>query len=240
MDLNNHRLASCIWGSLELKWGFSTFRKRAGLDNWRERERESKAAVSWSGWTWEPCGHFHLVIHSWGGMSGEAEPTSAYLLSNGGCLMSLARQRAREWADVSKRRGTRWKEMSEKNVTNRKRRDCVPEYFNMAGKKGHQPETDNAWRSPDPCIQSPRVGFLFMYGTLTTLLKWAGQLPRVTSSTPRKTRQQFAVHHHAPQLSEPRHPKDTDIDWTPLIWIGEPSIICCLIPSPLFIYPILI
>lgn len=95
-------------------WGFITLWKRAGFETAREREREG--AVSWSGWTCEPCGHFHLVIHSRGGMRSEAEPTSAYHCPMG-CLIPLASKRVEEWADVSRGR-TRWKEMSEKNVTN--------------------------------------------------------------------------------------------------------------------------
>lgn len=36
-----------------------------------------------------------------------------------------------------------------------------------------------------------------------------------------------------------RYPKDTGIDRTPAIRIRQPSVICCLLLPPLFIYPLI-
>lgn len=93
VDSNKQRLASCIWGSLGLREGSTPWEREQVWDSRRERE----GAVSWSGWTCEPCGHFHLVIHSRGGMRSEAEPTFAYRRpSPMGCLISLAGERVQE------------------------------------------------------------------------------------------------------------------------------------------------
>lgn len=71
------------------------------------------------------------------------------------------------------------------------------------------------------CVQSPCVGFRSKCGTLTPLLKSSDQLPRVTSST-LSIRQSICRAPSCPAaLRKPNHSKDTDIDWTPLIWIGE-------------------